>query len=226
MIDSPSGVLDQKLVAQHGWLAGVDEVGRGCLAGPLAVGVVVIDADCEDAPAGIADSKLLRPEVRKSLVTPIQQWARASAVGWSSPTEISGLGLTESLRRAALRAFGLVHIQMKKAPGAGHVLLDGNHDWISRVPAPDLFGEDAGGWADPFGTPVSTLVKADRSSQVVAAASILAKVMRDTYMESIYDPGYSWASNKGYASPDHLAAVASIGLSGRHRLGWKLGQKG
>lgn len=228
MISFPDGSVDRALIDSWGSVAGVDEVGRGAIAGPLAVGVVVVDAGCGDAPAGITDSKALSALAREQLVRPIQRWARASAVGWASPTEISHLGVTTALRTASLRAFALVEVQLARGafPPLGAVLLDGKHDYLS-APAPGLFDEDAPAVRDPWaqsngGPTVATLVKADLHSQVVAAASIIAKVARDRYMVEIRDPGYGWGSNKGYGSKVHLEALRRRGVSSRHRLGWKL----
>lgn len=75
-------------------VAGVDEVGRGCLAGPVAVGAVVVDVSClTSSPVGLADSKLLSAPARRELVEPIQAWATAAAVGWASPAEIDAVGI-------------------------------------------------------------------------------------------------------------------------------------
>ena len=103
----------------------------------------------------------------------------------------------------------------------GGVLLDGSHNWLS---APDdLFGL-VDGPEDPFGRelPVHMQVKADASCAVVAAASVLAKVARDHLMQEIDDPGYGWASNKGYGSAAHARAIAELGVSDQHRRSWKM----
>lgn len=224
----PTGEVDRALLDSWGSLAGVDEVGRGALAGPLAVGVVVVDRECGPAPEGVADSKTLRPSVREALVEPIGSWARASAIGWASPSEVSSAGVTAALRMASLRAFALVKWQLQCGGHTplGAVLLDGKHDYLSN-PIPALFGADSTALPDPWETgptalPVATMVKADLHSQVVAAASIIAKVARDRYMCDVRDPGYGWASNKGYGAKSHLEGLASLGVSSQHRLGWRL----
>lgn len=231
MIHYPDGEVDQRLLASWKVFGGVDEVGRGALAGPLAVGVVVIDDNCGTPPAGIADSKALKAPVRQSLVGPIRKWARACAVGWSAPVEIGEIGVTGALRLAALRAMAHTQRQIwsQGAGPLGGILLDGKHDYLSVSPLPSLFSAPVSShdphdpWAvGPHGLPVATLVQADRHSVAVAAASVLAKVARDDYMEAIADPGYGWARNKGYGSRAHVAALGALGPSPRHRLSWRL----
>ena len=106
----------------------------------------------------------------------------------------------------------------------GGVLLDGSHDWLSEPD--DLFG-GIDGPEDPFGValPVRMQVKADLSCAVVAAASVLAKVARDRLMTETEDPGYGWASNKGYGSAAHARAIAELGVSDFHRRSWKMPTK-
>lgn len=228
MTHYPDGEVDQRLLASWKVFGGVDEVGRGALAGPLAVGIVVIDDKCGTPPVGIADSKALKAAVRQSLVDPIRRWARACAVGWSTPTEIGELGVTGALRLAALRAMGHTQrqIEAQSAGPLGGILLDGKHDYLSVSPAPSLFAQSAS-VHDPWeggrhALPVATLVQADRHSVTVAAASVLAKVARDNYMGAIADPGYDWVRNKGYGSRAHVAALGALGPSPRHRLSWRL----
>jgi len=103
-------------------------------------------------------------------------------------------------------------------------ILDGSHDWLSEPD--DLFGV-IDGPEDPFGValPVHMQVKADLSCAVVAAASVLAKVARDRLMAETEDPGYGWASNKGYGSAAHARAIAELGVSDFHRRSWKMPTK-
>ncbi len=229
MVNYPSGEIDRRLLSSWGILAGVDEVGRGSLAGPLAVGVVAVSSACGEAPQGLADSKQLRPAVRERMVPSIRSWALASAVGWASAAEISDWGVTVALRTASLRALALVRRSLDAGceGDVGGVLLDGRHDFLSSAREPALFDEGEGPsvcdpWSGGPGFPVATLVKADQDSHVVAAASVLAKVARDHFMASLADEGYGWRSNKGYASPTHLAALREKGPAREHRRGWKL----
>lgn len=229
----PTSAFERALLRDYGAVVGMDEVGRGSLAGPVAVGAVLIDRSVGKAPAGLADSKLLPALRREQLVSPIRRWSRTSAVGWATPAEITELGLTQALRLAGIRALGLVGVGAGVRVGVGGsdpsasssvaspvcVLLDGSYDWLS-APAPTLFDEGAEAPRQEFD--VITKVKADLTSRLVAAASILAKVARDRYMSALPDPGYDWGSNKGYASGRHVAALRELGPCSHHRLGWQL----
>lgn len=223
---SPSREVESALAAAHGLVAGIDEVGRGALAGPVSVGVCVVGPGTGPAPAGLRDSKQLRPGARVALCGPVRDWAVASAVGHASPAEIDELGIVTALRLAALRALASLPPQARP----GYVLLDGVHDWLS-APA-DLFAADAGESAclaatgrapqDILTAPVRTIVKGDDSVAVIAAASVLAKVERDELMARQSDPGYGWAQNKGYSAPAHVAALQRLGASEFHRRSWRL----
>lgn len=184
-------------------LAGVDEVGRGALAGPVAVGVVLIDADTTSAPRGVRDSKECDQATRERLAPLVRAWARRSAVGMSSSSEIDTLGIIGALTLAAVRAIN----SLGARPDL--VLLDGKHDWLTRVIP---------------GSRVVTRVQADATCAAVAAASILAKVTRDAHMVGLArrHPDYGWSANKGYAAPDHIAALERLGPTPLHRLSWRL----
>lgn len=255
-------------------VGGMDEVGRGALAGPVTVGLAVVGAATPEAfPAGLADSKLLSARRREDLVGPCRQWLEDWALGSSTPGEIDAHGIVGALRLAGLRALAQVAAR-------GHlpdvVLLDGSADWLSQ-PHEDLLTtlagrpgagnqvpgaggaqvpgaggvlatggpedgpgaggpEDAGareaGARDPgeYGAPlppgltppVRTRVRADAHCAVVAAASVLAKVHRDGLMRQLEDPGYGWASNKGYAAQAHVEGLARLGASDQHRRSWRL----
>jgi ribonuclease HII len=194
-------------------LAGIDEVGRGAVGGPVSVGVVVIDAHVGRAPVGVRDSKLLSPHVREQLAPRIQKWARAYAVGHASAAEIDDIGIIAALRLAAVRALG----DLPESPD--RVLLDGSHDWLTASSQGSLFDEE------PLPVPpVITRVKADLSCTSVAAASILAKTERDALMRglSFEHPEYGWDVNKGYATAEHLDAIRAKGTCRHHRRSWHL----
>jgi len=203
----------------HRVLAGMDEVGRGALAGPVSVGVVVIDESCRSAPQGVKDSKLLTPAHRERMVRPIRRWALAYAVGHASPAEIDAVGIMGALRLAGTRALGTV-----TAAGIvpDLVILDGNHDWLTPPEQAGLlaFADGPG----PRLPPVTTMVKADLKCSSVAAASVLAKVERDGLMVGLdpEQPAYGWAVNKGYAVPEHLLALEVHGSCAHHRRSWRL----
>lgn len=197
-------------------LAGMDEVGRGALAGPVSVGVVLIDETCRSAPTGVKDSKLLTPPARVAMVPRIHRWALAYAVGHSSPAEIDEIGIIAALRLAGCRALAAVGV----TPDL--VILDGNHDWLTSPEAVGLlaFASDA----TPPTPPVTTMIKADLTCSSVAAASVLAKVERDGLMTALSPehPAYRWDENKGYAAPEHLAALEAHGATPLHRRSWRL----
>jgi ribonuclease HII len=200
-------------------LAGMDEVGRGALAGPVSVGVVVIDEVCRTAPAGVRDSKLLSAQARERMVRPIQRWAHAHAVGHASAVEIDQIGIIAALRLAGVRALAALPV----VPDL--VILDGNHDWLTPAEQVGLFGFLEDGESAPARTPpVTTMIKADRRCSSVAAASVLAKVERDTLMVALAaeHPAYRWELNKGYAAPEHLAALELLGPCDLHRRSWRL----
>ena len=203
----------------HRVLAGMDEVGRGALAGPVSVGVVVIDETCRSAPVGVKDSKLLTPLARGRMVRPIQRWARAYAVGHSSPAEIDEIGIMGGLRLAGMRALASI-----AAAGVvpDLVILDGNHDWLTP---PDELGLLAFAHEGaPSVPPVTTMIKADMKCSSVAAASVIAKVERDGLMVALDadHPAYGWAVNKGYAAPEHMLALEAHGPCVQHRRSWRL----
>jgi ribonuclease HII len=191
-----------ELLASYPVVGFVDEVGRGCAAGPVTCGVVVL-TDPTPPPAGLRDSKLLSPARRRSLLPSITDWAAAAAVGHVSAAEIDEIGLTAALRLAATRALSLIEVQ----PAA--VLLDGSHDWLTGPGA---------------GFEVFTMVKADLRCAAVAAASILAKVERDDLMVAADAtcPGYGFGEHKGYLTAAHLEALQRLGPSELHRRSWNV----
>src|SRR5665647_2034292 len=204
--------------AGHRLLAGMDEVGRGALAGPVSVGVVVIDDVCRSAPVGVKDSKLLSHQMRERMVPKIQGWATAYAVGHASPGEIDRYGIMVALRLAGTRALAALPV----IPDL--VILDGNYDWLTEPERVGLLGLLEGGDDLAPCVPVMTMVKADMSCSSVAAASVLAKVERDAMMVALAAevPGYAWELNKGYFAPEHVAALETHGPSVHHRRSWRL----
>ncbi|MGN6327197.1 ribonuclease HII [Pseudolysinimonas sp.] len=191
---------------------GVDEVGRGAIAGPVGVGLSVFDGHGRRIPDGLRDSKMLPEPKREALHPLVQTWSTAHAVGLASNEEIEEIGIIAALGVAALRAFAGLRAAGVTTTDAV-VLLDGSHDWLS--PAFDRAGERPR-------PQVVTRVKADRDCAVVAAASVLAKVHRDRIMIAAdgTHPGYNWVGNKGYASVDHYAAIDRLGPTPLHRWSW------
>jgi ribonuclease HII len=227
------------LRAGHRLVAGMDEVGRGALAGPVTVGVVVVHASLRSAPSGVRDSKLLTPAARQALVPRLRRWAPAHAVGHAEPDEIDRYGIIAALRLAGRRALA----ELPEPPDC--VLLDGSHDWLTQPSPSQALGQGAtqaatqgeGLAAEPPAVrepapvvplvrdpTVLTLVKADLRCAAVAAASVLAKVERDSIMvvRSRDHPEYCWQDNKGYSAPEHAAALRAHGPCGQHRRTWSL----
>lgn len=191
-------------------VVGVDEVGRGSLAGPVTVGAAAVVAQTRTAPQGLRDSKLLPATERERLAPRVSRWASAVAVGHAWPEEIDEHGIVAALRLAAVRALREIHMPV------GVILLDGSHDWLGAPggEVPELIGSPS----------VTTRVKADRDCSSVAAASVVAKVARDALLcELARDhEAYAWDANKGYSAPEHLAALARLGPTVQHRLSWQL----
>ena len=207
----PTLELERTLIASGArHVVGIDEVGRGALAGPVSVGAVVVDASVGEFPVGLTDSKALTPAARDRLAPLLGSWCLAWAVGHAEAHEIDELCIIGALRLAALRALAALAVQ------GDAVILDGSHDWLSR--GDDLFSTDA---ATP---PVTMRVKADLTCASVAAASVLAKVERDRRMIDLEErlPGYGFAGHKGYGSAMHRQAIATLGASPEHRRTWRL----
>jgi ribonuclease HII len=213
MSTRPPGLALERSLAFDGTLViGCDEVGRGAIAGPLGVGVAVLDPARKRIPPGLRDSKLLPEPVRVALAPRVADWAAASAVGLATNAEIDGRGLTWALGLAGARALVALAAAGVALDGAV-VVLDGNWDYLT----PGLVA--LGVVALPR---VVTRIKADRDCATVSAASVLAKVHRDGLMIERHEhhPMYGWRSNKGYASRDHYAAIREHGPCDWHRTTW------
>ena len=191
--------MDRWFYERHFWrqgltrIAGVDEVGRGPLAGPVIAVAVILDEAFEDP--GIADSKTLTPAQRLGLFPAIARGAVAWGIGLVEPGDIDQCNILNATFLAMRRALA----DLTVSPHG--VLVDGKF----RIPEIDL--------------PQRAIVGGDRHCLSIGAASILAKEVRDRMMEE-YDavyPGYGLARHKGYATPDHLAALARLGPSPIHR---------
>lgn len=208
---APKLTLERRLLGECEVIISLDEVGRGALAGPVAVGAAVMDAAGarRRVPEGLRDSKLVTEKRRPEVAARAAAWVQTSAVGWASAQEIDEVGIMRALGLAASRAVLAVADQGIALEGA-LVLLDGNHDYVSRVhPAP---------------LRVRPVIKADRDCASVSAASVIAKVARDGLMAELHEthPSYQWNRNKGYASPEHRDAIRNMGLSPYHRASWAI----
>lgn len=192
---------------------GVDEVGRGAIAGPVAVGAAAVTVDVRRVPQGLADSKLLSAARRTELVPVVTRWAR-TAVGMASAEFVDDRGIVPGLGLAGARALSSLAASGVSFDGA-IVVLDGSFDWLSRALPPTLVPVSSS-------LDVVVRVKADRDCASVAAASVVAKVERDALMVAAHDdaPHYAWASNKGYGSTAHYDAIRAVGPHALHRKSW------
>jgi ribonuclease HII len=191
-------------------VGGVDEVGRGAWAGPLVVGIVVVDEGT--APLkGVRDSKQLRPRDRTRLAEEIKEWCQGWSLGSTSAGEIDEHGLSCALRLAARRALDA----LDRLPDA--LLIDGGYDFIG-----DRADEIASPLVADNRPTTHTLVRGDQRSSTIASASILAKVARDEEMVRLAEstPDYGFEMHKGYGTALHREAVAACGVTAHHRRTW------
>jgi len=193
-----AGLLHERRLWRRGFrrVAGVDEVGRGCLAGPVVAGAVVLNP-LRPVP-GLRDSKLLSPAARDRLAVRIAREALACALGVVEAGEID----RTDILRATLRAMRLAVDGLSQRPD--YVLVD-------ALAIPDL----------PM--PQKGIIGGDRLIASVAAASILAKVYRDRMMRALHEifPVYGFDANKGYGTPAHLAALRAHGATPLHRVSFR-----
>ncbi|WP_279366822.1 ribonuclease HII [Microbacterium testaceum] len=207
----PTLTLERRLLKEHAIVIACDEVGRGALAGPVAVGAAVIDParSRKRVPAGLRDSKLVPEARRPEVAARAAAFVQHSAVGWASSVEVDEIGIIRALGLAAVRAIADLRAH-GVVPEEALVILDGNHDYITPAGESELT--------------VRPIIKADRDCASAAAASVIAKVARDTLMTGLHDdhPAYGWARNKGYASLDHREAITAHGMSVHHRHSWAI----
>jgi ribonuclease HII len=195
--DGPDVVAERELVADGLLVAGLDEVGRGAWAGPLTVGVAVLDLTA--VPPGLRDSKLLTPQRRTELDRQVREHAEV-ATGEVPHDELDAVGLAAALRLAAQRAVEA----LQQRPDV--VLIDGTVDLLAGL-----------------GYRTELLIGGDDRSASIAAASIVAKVHRDAWMvaQAPHHPPYGFETNKGYATEHHLRALAELGPCELHRRSWR-----
>jgi ribonuclease HII len=195
---APTRTLEKEMWERgHDVVVGVDEVGRGAWAGPLMVGAAVLPRDTR--VNGVRDSKLLSEREREALFERIANWCVSWSVGAASQQECDQLGMSAAQKLAARRAIDGLDV----APDVA--VTDGKWDFVS-----------------PAVPHVELAVKADLRCLSVAAASILAKVVRDREMRehSIDYPNWSFDTNKGYPCPLHKTALVGYGPSSIHRRTW------
>ena len=191
----------------HRYVIGCDEVGRGAIAGPVAVGLAVVDLGVGVHPTGLRDSKMLAEKRREELAPLAARWALFTAVGLATADEVDRIGIIAALGLAGKRALTTLH-ELGASVRESVILLDGSHDWLTPALVSPL--------------PVRTRVKADQDCSSVAAASVVAKVHRDRLMidADAVTPGYGWTGNKGYGSAAHYEAIGRLGPSAMHRRTW------
>ncbi|MBM4251244.1 MAG: ribonuclease HII [Deltaproteobacteria bacterium] len=196
---SAKGRLERQLFEQNLSFAGVDEVGRGCLAGPVYAGCAVLDwARLIKLPASdlalIRDSKQLSPKQRASITPVIQAVCKKFSVASASVVEIDRLGILPACFLAMRRAIA-------QCGEVDLVLVDG------KLPIPGYEGEQM------------AIVKGDATTFSIAAASILAKTARDHFMQEMADiyPGYGFAAHVGYGTKAHIGSIGALGICELHR---------
>lgn len=195
---APTRKIEQELwAAGYETIVGIDEVGRGAWAGPLMVGAAILPR--EKRVLGVRDSKMLVEKERERLFDRIGAWCTTWAVGAASQEECDELGMAAAQRLACQRAINGLSVKPDIA------VVDGTWDFVS-----------------PCVAKVDTRVKADRHCLSVAAASILAKVVRDREMRAHAEhyPAWSFDTNKGYPCALHKAALQGYGPSAIHRRTW------
>ncbi|MFM6967191.1 MAG: ribonuclease HII [Rhodoluna sp.] len=212
----PSLNLERELWASGvRFVIGMDEVGRGAIAGPVAVGVAILDSKTESIetpwPANLKDSKLLSEKARNEILEPVKAWVSGHAVGLASAQEIDSKGIVQALALSAGRALDLLlsdaSLRQAIALEGAIIILDGSHNWLG---------------AKASGIPVIVRTKADRDCVSVAAASVISKVQRDNLMIGLAEgfPDYGFDGHKGYAAESHIRAIKTVGPSSEHRHTW------
>ncbi len=175
-------------------IAGIDEAGRGCWAGPLVAAAVILTDDIK----GIRDSKRMSPKQRQEVASAIINTAYVG-VGMVSAEEVDRLGLTRATAVAMTEALQKITIDYEE------VIIDGNYNYLPYLPS------------------VRTIIKADATVPAVSAASIVAKVTRDTYMQklALTHPVYGFDTHVGYGTQAHLRALQLHGPCSEHRRSYK-----
>jgi ribonuclease HII len=174
-------------------VVGIDEVGRGPWAGPLVIGAVILQKKIR----GVTDSKELTKEQREKLEPKIKRKALSYGLGWVWPTEIDAMGLTLATRKGIERALNKITVPYDR------IIIDGRQNFLPEDPKAEA------------------IITADRLFNEVSAASILAKVARDNYMQNLSSlyPDYGFEKHVGYATPLHIEQTNKLGaIPGIHRI--------
>lgn len=176
---------------------GVDEVGRGCWAGPLVAGAVILPN--QHTITSLRDSKKLSANQRTALDVQIRQQAVAIGLGWVLPAEVDEWGLTRAVQVAMERAVAEAGCKYDE------LIVDGNINYLVHLPNS------------------RAIIRADDTVQAVSAASIVAKVARDAYMTTVGSqyPDYGFAQHVGYGTARHIEALQKLGVTNEHRRSYK-----
>ncbi len=183
-------------------VVGIDEVGRGCWAGPLVAGAVIMPSDfvlSHTALWKLSDSKVLSKKQRDLADLEIRKIALGIGIGWVDAATIDGVGITLAVKLAMERALAQINLAYEE------VIIDGNYNFLPNV------------------STSRTLVNADATVPAVSAASIVAKVARDNYMADIITkyPGYGFEQHVGYGTALHMRGLKQLGVSDLHRRSFK-----
>jgi ribonuclease HII len=184
---------------------GVDEVGRGCWAGPVVAGAVILPPDfaLDDGPIKsilvLRDSKKLSNKQSEDIAAIVHEKALAVGLGWVWPEEVDAIGLTAAVQSAMRQAVAAITNDYDE------IIIDGNHNFLADDPR------------------ARAVIKADDTVPAASAASIVAKVARDNYMAEIDAkyPGYDFAAHVGYGTATHIAALRELGVCDQHRKSYK-----
>jgi ribonuclease HII len=212
----PTLAFETTFIARGETVVGVDEVGRGALAGPLVLGAVAITT-LSPPPDRLDDSKNVPPSRRERLAVSIDAWSAGWSIGVVTPDEIDRWGLSLALTIGTERAV----MALPRRPTV--VLIDGPIDFLRPRRDRARCGEPvAPQWLRTIAT--HTMIGGDGLSATIAAASIMAKVDRDARMVQLDGaaPEYGWRSNKGYGSAAHRGALREFGATVHHRRSWNL----
>lgn len=178
---------------ENGIEIGLDEVGRGCLAGPVVTAAVILPKDF-NYPI-VKDSKKLTEKKRKEAFELIKKHAISYSISFTSPKVVDDINILQATMESMHNSLNSINVEFQ------HILVDGNYFKPYRE------------------IPHTCVIKGDNTYYSIAAASILAKVSRDEYMVELHNefPEYGWDSNKGYGSVKHIEAIKNIGINEHHR---------
>lgn len=197
---------------------GIDEAGRGCLAGPVTAAAVILPQDFENSI--LNDSKQLSEKTREKLRPIIEQKAISFAVTHLHPKEIDEINILN----ASMKGMQECILKLNKTPE--FIIVDGNRSLNAKLGMKNTFGKQFSKTEIELlkSIPNQSIVKGDSKYMSIAAASVLAKTYRDEYMDKIHEefPMYNWKKNKGYPTKEHREAIRKYGVTKYHRLSFRL----